>query len=232
VLARDDGDRQRFIAIGAPPSVVEVAGNVKFDFTPDERPLEIAPEIEALIAGRPVLVLASTTAGEDEMLIPQLPPEFFTIIAPRKPERFDAVAALLRDHDVVRRTAIGERRTANVLLLDSIGELARLYRYATAAFIGGSLVNRGGHNPIEAAAAGVPVCYGPHMSNFREIASVFLNNDAAVEVKHAQDVFAFARRMAAEPQARRGYAERARRTVEQNRGASQRTAQRIVELLA
>lgn len=232
VLARDDGDRQRFIAIGAPPSVVEVAGNVKFDFTPDERPLEIAADVERLIAGRPVLVLASTMAGEDEMLIPQLPPEFFTIIAPRKPERFDAVAALLRNHEVARRTAIGDRQTANVLLLDSIGELARLYRYATAAFIGGSLVNTGGHNPIEAAAAGVPVCYGPHMSNFREIASVFLNNEAAVEVKNAQDVFAFARRMAAEPPTRRGYAERARRTVEQNRGASQRTAQRIIELLA
>lgn len=233
VLARDDGDRQRFIAIGAPPSAVEVAGNVKFDFTPDERPLEVAPQIEALIAGRPVLLLASTHAGEDELLIPHLTGDFFTIIAPRKPERFDAIARLVPNF--IRRSqlpAAGDRRPATGLLLDSIGELSLIYRYATAAFIGGSLVNTGGHNPIEAAAAGAPVCFGPHMSNFREIAAVFLANDAAVQVNRADEVFAFARRMAAEEETRRGYAERARQTVDQNRGASARTARRIVELLA
>lgn len=235
VLARDDGDRQRFIAIGAAPSIVEVAGNVKFDFTPDERPLEIAAQLKALIGGRPVLVLASTMAGEDEMLIPHLTSDVFTIIAPRKPERFDAVAALLRSKEFVRRSELssaGDRQPATVLLLDSIGELARIYRHATAAFIGGTLVDTGGHNPIEAAAAGVPVCFGPFMSNFREIASVFLSNGAAVGVKSAEEVFAFARRMISEPQTRRALAEKAKQTVDRNRGASARTAQRIVELLA
>lgn len=233
VLARDDGDRRRFIAIGASPSTVEIAGNVKFDFAPDDRPLDIAPQLEAMIAGRPVLLLASTHAGEDEALIPHITEDFFTIIAPRKTERFDVVAALVPGF--VRRSkfsATGDTPRANGLVVDTIGDLARLYCYATAAFIGGSLVNRGGHNPIEAAAVGVPVCFGPHMSNFREIASVFLANDAAVQVSKPDEVFAFARRMANEPEARRGYAERAKRTVDQNRGASERTAQRIVELLA
>jgi 3-deoxy-D-manno-octulosonic-acid transferase len=233
VLAREEEDRTRFIAIGAPASIVEVVGNVKFDFAPDEKPLEIAPRIESLIAGRPVLVLASTVAGEDELLIPRLSPDFFTIIAPRKPERFDTVASLLRGRAFVRRSALPEAGApADILLLDSIGELARIYRYATAAFIGGSLVESGGHNPIEAAAAGVPVCFGPHTSNFREIVAVFLKNDAAVEVTSADDVMAFAQRMNIDAAARIAIASRARQTVEQNRGAAARTAQRILELLA
>lgn len=230
VLARDEVDRQRFVSIGAPASIVEVAGNVKFDFTPDAAPLANASQLESLIAGRPVLILASTKAGEDEMLIPYLTPQFFTIIAPRKPERFDVVARLLEGRKFVRRSTLGAG-AADILLLDTIGELARTYRYATVAFIGGSLVNTGGHNPIEAAAAGVPVCFGPHVSNFREIATVFLENNAAVEVHSAEEVFAFARRMTGDAAERRAFAERARRTIEENRGASLRTAQRIIELL-
>jgi 3-deoxy-D-manno-octulosonic-acid transferase len=239
ILARDDTDRQRFIDIGAEASRVEVGGNVKFDFTPDESPLEFGPQLEQWIARRPVLLLASTRAGEDEMLIPLLPHDFFTIIAPRKPERFDIVAGMLRGRNVVRRSELSAAHSLstphaalNTLLLDSIGELARIYRYATVAFIGGSLVDTGGHNPIEAAAAGVPVSFGPHMSNFREIASVFLNNEAAVEVKNAGEVIAFARRMASDPVARRAMSDRAWATVNRNRGAAERTAARIVELLA
>jgi 3-deoxy-D-manno-octulosonic-acid transferase len=121
---------------------------------------------------------------------------------------------------------------ADILLLDTFGELARVYRFATAAFIGGSLVKSGGHNPIEPAADGVPVCFGPHMSNFREIARVFLRDGGAVEASSARDVFAFAERMFDDAAARRGMSERARRTVGQNRGAAARTASRIVELLA
>jgi 3-deoxy-D-manno-octulosonic-acid transferase len=230
ILARDAGDKQRFIAIGAPAAIVEVAGNVKFDYTPSEEPPPF--DLEGMAAGKPILILASTREGEDEMLIPLITDEFFTIIAPRKPERFDVVANLLKDKNFMRRTADGGRRTANGLLLDSIGELARTYKFATATFIGGSLIDTGGHNPIEPAAAGVPVSFGPFMSNFREIASVFLSNDAAVEVKNAADVFAFARRMASDAEARRGYSERAKRTVDQNRGAAMRTARSIVELLA
>src|SRR6478672_5868051 len=102
------------------------------------------------------------------------------------------------------------------MTLDTIGELARVYRYATAAFIGGSLVPTGGHNPIEAAAVGVPTCFGPHMSNFREIASVFLRNGAAAEVQSARDVAAFMKTMIDDAVARTAMGERARRVVEEN----------------
>ena len=249
ILVRDESDRRRFIDIGAPASAVEVTGNVKFDYAVDPKPLEIASALESLISSRRVLILGSTREGEEEAILPELArfiaeKNAFVIIAPRKPERFDVVAGLLKNVDFVRRTdllvgrppsaaaAEGRGATTAVLLLDSGGELTRIYPYATVAFIGGSLVPTGGHNPIEPAAAGVPVCFGPHMTNFREIAAAFLENDAAVEVRSPAELFTFAGRMFDDEASRRAYGERARKVVEQNRGAAARTAERIIELLA
>ncbi len=240
ILAREEADRERFLAIGAPGPAVEVSGNVKFDYEPDDTPLEIAPRLEALIAGRKVLVLGSTMEGEDEVLLPEVErflkeQNAFVIIAPRKPERFELVAGLLGTSSIrfVRRSEWNhEPKAADVLLLDTFGELARIYRYATVAFVGGTLVPTGGHNPIEPAAAGVPVCFGPSMSNFREIAQVFLRNEAAIEVRSAAEVIDFASRMFDDPKMQAAWGQRAKDTVRQNRGASERTARRIVELLA
>jgi len=239
VLAREETDRQRFVAIGAPPSIVETSGNVKFDYEPDIAPLEAAPELMTLIAGRNVIVLGSTIEGEDELLLPELErfvreTNAFAIIAPRKPERFEIVASLLATTSMryARRSEFPPRGEADVLLLDTFGELAKIYRFATVAFVGGSLVPAGGHNPIEPAAAGVPVCFGRSMSNFREIAQVFIDHEAAQQVESAEEVFAFARRMFADESLRCEWGERARLAVTQNRGASERTARRIVELLA
>jgi 3-deoxy-D-manno-octulosonic-acid transferase len=211
---------------------------VKFDYKPDGRPLEIAPRLAALIDGRKVVVLGSTMEGEDEALIPELKRfmarhHAFVIIAPRKPERFPIVAGLLANAKlpVVRRSEWNDG-PADILLLDTFGELAKVYRFATAAFVGGSLVPTGGHNPIEPAAAGVPVCFGPHMSNFREIARVFLRDGGAVEVRSAAGVFTFADRMFDDGTAQCAMSGQARATVEQNRGAAALTAARIVELLA
>jgi len=238
ILAREETDRRRFITIGAPASVVETSGNVKFDYIADDGPLEIAPRLTALIAGRKVLVLGSTMQGEDEAMIAELElfiadKNAFVIVAPRKPERFDTVAAIFTAAEIrfVRRSNWNDG-PADVLLLDTFGELSKVYRYATAAFVGGSLVPGGGHNPIEAAAVGVPVCFGPYMSNFREIAGAFLRDGGAVEAKSAADVFDFASHMFENEAAQRDMSERARETVEQNRGAAARTASRILELLA
>ena len=253
ILTREDLDRERFVAIGAPREIVETSGNVKFDYEPDETPLPIAPELSALIANRPVLILGSTIEGEDEMLIPELErlKDVFVIVAPRRPERFDVVASLLAKTNPVRRSTLngapasagppspasGPERPAkgdapSILLLDTIGELARMYRYATAAFVGGSLVNAGGHNPIEPAAVGVPTCFGPSMTNFREIASKLLDDHAAQQVKSAAEAIDFAQRMIDDRAAHDAMSDAARRVVAQNRGASERTARRIVELLA
>lgn len=242
ILAREEADRDRFIAIGAPPEIVEISGNVKFDYEPDEAPLEIGPLLETLFAGRKVVVLGSTMEGEDEALLPEVERllaehHVFVVIAPRKPERFELVAGLLASSPLrfVRRSELDAADPvpqADVLLLDTFGELARIYRYATVAFVGGTLVPKGGHNPIEPAAAGVPVCFGPSMSNFREIAQVFLRNEAAAEVRDAAEVIDFAGSMLDNTNMRNQWGERARSTVLQNRGASERTARRIVELLA
>jgi len=242
ILAREEADRDRFIAIGARPDAVEVSGNVKFDYDPDSSPLEIAPTLAALIGDRKVLVLGSTMEGEDEALLPEVERflaehHAFVVIAPRKPERFELVAALLATSSLrfVRRSELtpsAEAAGADVLLLDTFGELARIYGYATVAFIGGTLVPRGGHNPIEAGASGVPVCFGPSMSNFREIAQVFLDNEAGLQVASAAEVIDFAGAMLDNAAMQRAWGERARKSVLQNRGASERTAARIAELLS
>jgi 3-deoxy-D-manno-octulosonic-acid transferase len=240
ILAREETDRERFVAIGAPAEIVEVSGNVKFDYEPDETPLEIAPRLQSLIGDRTVLVLGSTMEGEDEALLPEVERfvaehHAFVVIAPRKPERFELVTGLLGMTTLrfVRRTELASfDGDADVLLLDTFGELAKIYRLAAVAFVGGTLVPSGGHNPIEPAAAGVPVCFGPSMSNFREIAEVFLRNEAAVQVKSAAEAVDFAGAMFDNAALRKAWGERARQTVLQNRGASERTARRIVELLA
>lgn len=240
ILVREDMDRERFAAMGAPIERVETTGNVKFDYRPDETPLEAAPLLERLIGSRKTLVLGSTMEGEDEALLPHIERlvrerDCFVIIAPRKPERFEQVAALLATTSLrfVRRSALKEDSpNADILLLDTFGELAKVYRYATAAFVGGSIAPFGGHNPIEPAAAGIPVAFGPVMTNFREIASTFLANEAAVEVANAAEVVAFAERMFDDDVSRARLGERAHRTVLQNRGASEATARRIVELLS
>ena len=238
VLVREQVDRDRFVAIGAPAERVEVTGNVKFDYEPDSSPLEAAPQIESLIARRKTLILGSTMEGEDEALLPLVEvflreQNAFVVIAPRKAERFEQVAALLATTSLrfVRRTDLRDQ-SADVLLLDTFGELARMYQYATAAFVGGSIAPFGGHNPIEPAAAGVPVCFGPSMSNFREIATAFLDADAAEEVASAGEVIEFASRMFDDEAGQRAWGDRAREVVQRNRGASERTARRIVELLA
>lgn len=238
VLVREQVDRDRFVAIGAPAATVEVTGNVKFDYQPDSSPLEVAPQIESLIAGRKTLILGSTMEGEDEALLPLVEAflreqNAFVVIAPRKAERFEQVAALLATTSLrfVRRTSL-KNQSADVLLLDTFGELPRMYQYATAAFVGGSIAPFGGHNPIEPAAAGVPVCFGPSMSNFREVATAFLDAGAAEEVASPGEVIEFASRMFDDEAGQQAWGERARQVVQRNRGASERTARRIVELLA
>lgn len=241
ILVREQIDQERFVAIGAPPEKVTVAGNVKFDFEPDDTPLPIAPALRELIGGRRVIVAGSTVEAEDALVVPVLQKmvaehRCFAVIAPRKPERFEIVAGLLTAAGVrfVRRSEWnGEEAVADVLLLDTIGELARIYRFADVAFVGGSLVaGTGGHNPIEPAASGVPVAFGPHMSNFREIAATFLDSGAARRVASEEELEAFFEEMLTQPQEREALARAASDAVSKARGAAERTAVSIVEALS
>lgn len=243
ILVREPTDRDRFVGIGAPPEIVEVSGNIKFDIDFDHEPLEIQPLLDAMIAGRKVFVAGSTMEGEDEVIIPHIADlvrelDCFVVIAPRKPERFEIVAGLLtaaetrflRRSELTTETKV-EPRQCDVLLLDTIGELAKMYSNATVSFVGGSLVPIGGHNPIEPAAAGSPVAFGGYMSNFREIAATFLEAHAAAEVHTVERLLEFVKLMMLDPAARATYASRALATIDRNRGAADRIAAAIVEML-
>jgi len=227
------GDGDRAVSLGAPPDRVRVTGNVKYDM-PEAPGFPDAARLSAAAAGRPVLVAASTAEGEEALVLEawrSLTPRPLLAIAPRRPERFDAVAALVEKSglSLVRRSA-PDRPPArtDVYLLDSIGELAALYREARLAFLGGSLTPVGGHNPIEAWAAGVPVVVGPHTQNFRDIVAEGRARGFLVQVGTSAALGPELARALADGASAAESGARARRFVEENRGAAART----IDLLA
>lgn len=190
VLAQSEQDRQRFVEIGVPAEIVRTMGNLKFDVRAVSKSV-LATELRAhLPNGAKVLVAGSTLEGEElyilktmRELLPKCP-DLVVILAPRHPERFQAVAELVREQNFtcIRRSewmvhpkplAVG-----TVFLLDSIGELASIYALSSVAFVGGSLVPAGGHNPLEPAQFAVPIVMGPYTENFRGIVGVLLDREA------------------------------------------------------
>jgi 3-deoxy-D-manno-octulosonic-acid transferase len=234
------GDRERLLALGVAPERVEVTGNLKFEAAePPERP-ELAAALGALAGGRPVLVAGSTMAGEEEAVLEAFAAagggaSALLVLAPRHPQRFDDVAALARRRfpDTLRRSQgapAGAR--PSVLVLDTLGELAALYRGARGAFVGGTLVPTGGHNPIEAARFGVPVVVGPSMENFREIAEGF---DAAGAWRRVSDAGELGRAFAAwleRPEEALALGQRGAELVAAHRGALARTLTLLAPVLA
>lgn len=240
VLARSDADARRFAALGLPEDRLRVTGNVKYDLLPDPEPLPWASRVEEWASGRPVLVAGSTMEGEEPAVLGALaglPKGLrpFLVLAPRHPERFEEAARLLSERRLafVRRSALdagpGE---PDVLLLDTIGELSRAYRYAAAAFIGGSLVPTGGHNPLEPAVWGVPVLSGPHVHNFREVYAEMTAAGGAVIVKDAPGLGRVLREWLEDPATARTAGEAGRAVVEANRGATRRTIDAVLRLFS
>ena len=190
-LAQSEADRERLLRIGAEAGRVQVGGNLKFDA---DVPIQdgLTQRLRAAIpCAAKVLVCGSTVDGEEEVLVDAFQAlvkehrELVMILAPRHPERFQAVADLLARRSVRfwRRSAWdGTPVSEGVFLLDSIGELANVYRIADFAFVGGSLVPRGGHNILEPAQFGVPTMVGPHTENFRDILTIFERVNAVLRV--------------------------------------------------
>lgn len=234
ILAQSETDRARFIAAGAPPAIVENAGNLKYDFEPAGPPLNFPL---GRTRGRPVWIAASTTADdriaeEDAVLDAQTQlPNWLLILAPRKPNRFEEVAdkLTLRKIAFARRTQLNGTADIkeNVILLDTIGELAGLFPLADVVFMGGTLADRGGHNILEPAFFGKPIITGPHLENFREIAADFREHHALITIGRAEDL----------PQAilsaanDREIGERARSRAVAHRGATAHAVQAVRELL-
>ncbi|HEY4049535.1 MAG TPA: 3-deoxy-D-manno-octulosonic acid transferase [Acidobacteriaceae bacterium] len=189
-LAQSEQDLDRLKAIGVPEDRVLFGGNLKFDVRTVQASVITKALRAKLPAGNQVLVCGSTLEGEEEILLDAFEelrntfPTLLMILAPRHPERFDRVAELLRSSGFpnVRRSQWMERPSklepGTVMLLDSIGELASVYSLASVAFVGGSLVPAGGHNPLEPAQFAIPIVMGPHYQNFRAIVDRLLQEEA------------------------------------------------------
>jgi 3-deoxy-D-manno-octulosonic-acid transferase len=190
---------------------------------------------------RPVVIAASTLKGEEEPVLEAFQrirstmTNALLVIAPRKPERFDEVERLARraGWKVARRTELGvdAEPRVDVVILDTIGELAQLFQIATAVFVGGSLVDAGGHNILEPAVFGKPIVFGPHMQNFAEIARTFLDNGAAIEVRSDRELEAVLLELLGDPVRRASLGAAARALVEANRGARGKSLSVLAELL-
>ena len=244
-LMQSKEDAARIIALGAPGERVVVTGNLKYDLSdPGERPLSAWMESELTKSHRrPVVVAGSVLANEEIAVLRAFAdverefPHALLILAPRKPEQFDIAAArvaesgrkLLRRRDMVLNgsglAALPE--AIRVFLLDSLGELAGLYRLADAVFVGGSLVPSGGHNILEPAAFGKVPIYGPSMENFRDIAETFLEAGAAIQVSSAEDLGAVWTGLLRDPQHAARMGACARELVDRNRGATGRVLARV-----
>jgi 3-deoxy-D-manno-octulosonic-acid transferase len=225
VLAQSEVDAKRLTVLGA--SNVRVGGNLKYDIRV-AKPALVTEALRAhLPASTSVVVCGSTLSGEEELLVESLPRDVVTIIAPRHPERFDSVAEMLTDRNLpfVRRSEWMASPTAlstgMFFLLDSIGELASVYSLASIAVVGGGLLVRGGHNPLEAAQFGVPVVMGPHYENFREIVEKLHAADAIAVVEPAALPQAL-RAMLADEGTAKAMGERARAVFEREAGATDR----------
>ena len=248
-LMQSEKDAARLIALGAPSDRVLVTGNLKYDLAEtSESPLSVWLEAEISKGNRRPLLIAGSVLADEEVPVLQafaeVEREFpyaLLILAPRKPEQFDNAAAIVADSGrrLLRRSEVSFNGTGpaalseqvNVFLLDSVGELAGLYRLADAVFVGGSLVPGGGHNILEPAAFGKIPIYGPSMENFREMSGKFLAAGAAMQVKSSEELGAAWARLLREPERADRMGTCARELVNRNRGATHQVLQHIERVI-
>jgi 3-deoxy-D-manno-octulosonic-acid transferase len=255
-LMQSARDAERVKELGAPAERVLVSGNLKYDqAVPDATPMSewLAGEVERS-GRRPLIVAGSVVSSEEPLALIAFGvvqgefPNALLVLAPRKPECFQRAADFIQEsrRKFVRRSElkIGGNGAASgasgaaaisadvtVVLLDSIGELASLYRLADGAFVGGSLVESGGHNILEPAAFGKIPVFGPSMENFAEMAARFVSAKAAVQVESPEDAGVAWIELLRDPERARGMSEAAKRLVDESRGATARAMEEIAKHL-
>lgn len=234
-----EDDRRRLRELGIEAGRVAVTGNLKFD-TPEPPVLEsLEARLRELADGRPILVAGSTMRGEDDPVLDAFVrlgggERALLVLVPRHPERWDMAERAIAERGLhgLRRSTLDLDRTddartatprTDVVLLDSMGELASLYRVAAAAFIGGTLVPTGGHNPLEPARFGVPVVVGPSMHNFKEIARLFDAKNAWTRVADAAELAELWKHWLDTPEAALEIGHRGAELIDASRGAAART---------
>jgi 3-deoxy-D-manno-octulosonic-acid transferase len=245
LLMQTAKDRERIVSLGAAPDRTEVCGNLKFDLKPVVDPGQVVEKYRRMLGLREdslVVVAGSTMKGEEEQFLVAFGslrrqyPSTFLVLAPRHPERFNEVEQLLSGQPLSfgRRSSLDERRDrmpVDILLLDTMGELASLYALADIVFIGGSLVARGGHNILEPALFKKPVLFGPHMNNFREVALCFLQQQAAFQVSNSADLAARLVELARDKKLRGKMGENGFQILHANSGATERILRHVEAIL-
>ena len=246
-LMQTEQDQARIIAIGAPPEKTRVMGNIKYDQAPPDFSGDVAVGMAKALGLRgdeSVFIAGSTRPGEEEILLPLFKelreeiPHLLLLLAPRHLDRLEEVEKILRRETLrwVRRTSLtvleddSNRHSQNmsdIILLDTMGELVKLYSLAKLVFVGGSLVPLGGQNPLEPLFFKKCVLFGPHMSNFTEIARFLTEAQGAVQVKDPEDLRAQIKRLLHDDQARREIGERGYEVLQRHRGATERIFQEI-----
>lgn len=241
-LAQSEESADRLLRIGAPAERVRVMGNLKYDVRAAGASSLVDLLRRKLPGDGPVVVCGSTLEGEEKVLLEAWPavlaaePRAVMVLAPRHPDRFAAVAGLVgaSGFPMLRASVFGERPVAipagSIFLLDTIGDLAAVYSLGTVAFVGGSLVARGGHNPLEPAQFGVPVVMGPSFENFREIVDAMLVHDA-IRVASTTALAGTLVAMLREEDDARALGERGRGVFEAQAGATARSVQALLQLI-
>ncbi len=234
VAAQADGDADRFKSLGADPERTHVTGNIKFDFSVPADMAERGRRLRQLYAAsRPMWVAGSTHDGEEQIIVEAhrivrgTHPRALLVLVPRHPPRFDEVAHRLQQTGIrfVRRSqrvgakAESAAASADVLLVDTLGELLDFYAAADVAFVGGSLVPIGGHNLLEPAALGLPILTGPHNTNSAEVAQLLIGRGAAEVVRDAAELGERVSLLLSSPEERGRIGAIGRSSVDSNRGA-------------
>jgi 3-deoxy-D-manno-octulosonic-acid transferase len=235
-LMQTEADLLRIIELGANPASVKRTGNLKFDQYAqgeDENPRTKLLQELRIEEGAPVFIAASTHEGEEKAALEAFlqskkeVEDLLLILAPRHPERWPGVERMLNQRGLAYskrselRAASG--RVGDLILLDSMGELGRIYSLGTVVFVGGSLVRIGGHNILEPAFYGVPILFGPHMHNFQEITELFLAEGAALAVRDSSQLAEELLWLLRHPEEAKDMGAKGRVILDQNRGATQRT---------
>lgn len=240
VAAQSEADAIRYMVLGVAKAHCAVVGNLKFDRTPTGA-RESAAVLRAQLGagGRPTLIAGSTHAGEEAAVLDAFAKcrEHFAdallLLAPRRPERFDEVAHWLKANGwrVARRSRNESAAQADVYLIDTLGDLGGLYAAAQVAFVGGSLIPHGGHNPIEPAAVGIPVLFGPHMTNCAALARALEASGGGRRVTDAVALAAAWSALLDDGEQRHQMGAAAQQFVARNCGAVQRTVEQLQALL-
>jgi 3-deoxy-D-manno-octulosonic-acid transferase len=245
-LAQSDEDARRLIALGATPAAVRAAGNLKYDVRAPQAS-RIAEILRTVAAGRPIIVAGSTvrsgSSREEDILLPAMQavwaarPDTLLVLAPRHPQRFDEVWPLVsQPGPAVRATDLLHAGgmlspSTRVVLLDTVGDLAAVYSVASIAFVGGSLVVAGGHNPLEPAQFAVPVIMGPSYQNFRDIVGSMIAAGAIHIAQNGNELEAALIDLLNDPDCARALGQRGRQLFLAQQGATARTVEALLTLL-